>query len=262
MPAVGDSVHLIWDLAAKAGGPWNGLSGTMTTTLRRTDGATVSAASESVTIAEPSSGLYILTVVSLQEAETYNLHVVESTTGFEVEFEIIVSASATVGDLTYSYATVSDVEAIAQLGAYSSGTKPTEAQVQFFLVNRSAELYGRMVKTGGNLTPGPSGYAITIDTTNDVGYALDRAARHAAATRAAVDALQAAVAGETPARSERIAELEALYNTQLEDIDDLVLAYVDEGARVRSHITAGEASRASITTRQEPGFSFEADEKY
>lgn len=261
MAVVGTTVYRVWDLASKAGGPWTGLSATMTTTLRRTDGATITTASETVTKSEIDDGLYLFSYTP-ENAETYTLFVVESTTGWDTQFEDTIGATETTGTLSYSYAIVSDVEAIAQHGAYDSSSQPTLAQVQFFLVNRSADVYGYMRGVAGSAAPGPSGYSVTIDTSSDIGYALDRACRSATAYKAAVDALQAAGATTSPGRSERMAELETLYERELERVGDLVRSYVGPGSSSRNHISSGDASAKSMTSREEPGRSFEIDTRF
>lgn len=256
MAVVGTTVYRVWDLASKAGGPWTGLSATMTTTLRRTDGATITTATETVTKSEIDDGLYLFSYTP-ENAETYTLFVVESATGWDTQFEDTASATSTTGTLSYSFAIVSDVEAIVQHGSFGASTQPTEAQVQFFLVNRSADIYGYMRGIGGTDTPGPSGYNVTIDTSSDEGYALDRACRNAAAFKASVDTLQAAGANTSPGRSERMAELEVLYERELERIGDLVRSYLFDGTTSENHISSGDSTAASITSQEENGWEFD-----
>jgi hypothetical protein len=120
-----------------------------------------------------------------------------------------------------SYCAQADVERWAQVGTFADGgsaSTPTLAEVLEFMQNRAGDIYSVLAETLGNDAPGPAAFAKTIDTSTDAGLALDAVCIRANAIGAAADALQAGGAGETPARSERIGELLALYEDALKSV--------------------------------------------
>jgi hypothetical protein len=232
-----DSVVWIWNLADVAGGPFTGLEATMTVTLRYSeDGSAASTASETATVSEiGSTGLYAVTFTAAS-AGFYTAHVVESNTGLEATFDQYVEAEATTSSEDNCYCALDDVEAYAQMGAYDASSKPTQSHVLGFMENRAGELYGIVRSIAGSGAPGPSGYSSAISTDTDQGYALGRALRGANAMMAAADALEAAGAGESPSRSERISTLMGMAEDRIEVIKGLARDYVRSSGSAKTHL--------------------------
>ncbi len=260
----------VWDLATGFTPALTGLQPTMTATLTRfPTSSSQSAATETVTIAEiGSTGFYSITYTP-ENAQVYKVHIAESTFGLTKTFEdnVLDTPAATVAD--NAYCTEADVVAWVQLGDYTTSTIPTEAQVLWFMESRAAELYGKLAEVMGSAAVGPAGstnYSTEIVTTTDVGFALGRFLRMANAIGAAADALQAAGAGESPARSERVSELLALYeglrdgttaaNTVvgMGTLESLAQRYVGYGSKVATHFTTGEITARTITSRTQADY--------
>jgi hypothetical protein len=155
-----------------------------------------------------------------------------------------------------AYCTEAQVEALTQLGDYTASTTPTEAEVLEFTENRAAEVYAALYQYMGAATPGPSGYSVTIDTGTDVGLAMDFATRSANAYGAAIDALEAAGAGESPGRSERIVDMAALYQRSLESLRDVAIAYIGTANRSETHVSAGDVTVPTKTAVAQQGLEF------
>lgn len=155
-----------------------------------------------------------------------------------------------------AYCTEAQVGAITGVADYDATTTPTEAEVLEFTENRAAEVYSRLYQFMGTQTPGPSGYAVSIDTSTDTGLALDFVTRQANAYGAAMDALEAAGASEIPNRSERVADLAALYQKSLDDLRGVAIAYIGTANRSETHVSAGEVTVPSTTAVEQQGTVF------
>ena len=159
--------------------------------------------------------------------------------------------------LADSYCGVTDVEARVQLGAYGAGTVPTTTQVEGFCKERSGIVFGWLQDVMGDSVTGPTGADQAIDSSTDKGTALLQATLGATANGAAADALQAAGAGESPNRSERIAELQALFEAAKEGIQAAAQAYIGAADRVLTHISAGEITEPTIVARESRNLPFD-----
>jgi len=260
MAAVNQAYVFTWDLANVDGGPYTGLSGTMTATLNRTaDGSTITSASESVVIAEiGATSFYTFTYTPLF-TQYYILHVSESTNVLDVSDGIQVSGAIGATD-TNAYCSESDVIAHVQMGDYTANTNPTENQVLGFMENRAAALYAVMSDILGDETPGPASgdYSVQIGTSPDSTLALSKVLRQANAAGAAADTLQAAGAGEASARSERVVEMEQLYATLVVDyvIPAAKAVFKATTTRAGTHISAGEVSEPSVVSRERAALPF------
>lgn len=165
-------------------------------------------------------------------------------------------------DDTHGYSDHTDVEALVQMGEYDGTTIPTLQQVYDFQAARAGEIYAVLYGVMGDSAPGPSGYSTSIDNSTDRGYALEAALKKTNAYGAAVDALEAAGAGEVPARSERAAEFHALYKDGLERVRMLALMYQGDSSRSATHISEGEITVADVTSREEDGYTFRGDQEW
>ena len=159
--------------------------------------------------------------------------------------------------LNDSYCGVTDVEARTQLGAYGAGTVPTTTQVEGFCKERSGVVFGWLQEVMGDSVTGPTGADQAIDSSTDKGMALLHATLGATANGAAADALQAAGAGESPNRSERIAELQALFEAAKDGLQDAGRAYIGAADRVLTHISSGEITEATVVSREARGLVFD-----
>lgn len=156
-----------------------------------------------------------------------------------------------------SYCAESDVLAVAQyLGDFTTTTTPTEAELLEFQAHRAADLYSIVREVMGTAAPGPASYSVTIDTTTDAGKALDSVLKQYNAIGAAFDALQAAGASEYPGRSERVAELYQMWQDREGPIRRAALMYQGYASRTSTHISSGEITEKSITSREEDGLTF------
>ena len=163
------------------------------------------------------------------------------------------------------YCVEADVIAYAQTASdYDATTTPTQVQVEAFIDRRAAEIYAWIRAVIGDAAPGPSGYATTIDNSTDAGLALEDLTTQANAIGAAIDALQAAGAGEGPSRSERVAELMALYygtegikGSLRESIEAAAGAYQGESDDSATHISRGETTEVAVVSVEETGLTFD-----
>lgn len=156
-----------------------------------------------------------------------------------------------------SYCAEADVIAIAQyLTDFTGATVPTETQLLEMMARRAAELYAILADVMGTAAPGPASYSTTLDTTTDAGKALQHVLKQYNAIGAAFDALQAAGATETPARSERLAELYAMWQDKDVAVRQAALMYQGYSSRSSTHISTGEITEQSVTSREEDGLTF------
>jgi hypothetical protein len=139
------------------------------------------------------------------------------------------------------------------MGAYTAGDNPSDAEVLGFMANRAGQVFGVLGQWMMDSTPGPSNYSTTIDETRDAGVALSRACRHANALGAAADALQAAGVGDSRGATPRVLELEAQYMAALPMLEGPAKSYRTQ--RAITHISAGEITKAAVTSRQEQGLA-------
>ena len=247
----------IWEIKDSGGVAVTGLSGTMTATLMRFPTTTTSeSATETVSIAEiGSTGFYTVTYTPTL-AYTYKGRITESTLYLEYTFEDDVDDAPSTASATNAYCTEADVVSFAQMGDYTGSTTPTETQVLGFMQMRAAQVYGTLCRFLGSAAPGPSAYATTIDTSTDAGLALSLATRLTNALGAAMDAVEAAGAGEEPSQSTRVQELSATYDNAMASLRNLAHAYQGYGSRSSTHVSEGEMSRRSVTTGTE-AFTFD-----
>ena len=155
-----------------------------------------------------------------------------------------------------SYCSEAEVYALTGVADYSATTTPTEAEVLVFMAARAGEIYARLYQFMGTQTPGPAAYSVTVDTSTDPGKALDVVTRQANAYGAAIDALEAAGAGETPNRTERVADMAALYQKALDDLRDAAIGYIGTANRSETHISAGDVTVPSRTAVDQQGAVF------
>ncbi len=160
-----------------------------------------------------------------------------------------------------SYCTEAHVTQITR-SPYTTTTVPTEAEMLIFTENRSAEVYNRLVKFMGASATGPSGYATSIDTSTDAGLAMDFVTRQAAAIGAAIDCLDAAGAGESPGRSERIIDLTALHEIAMERLEDAAIAYIGKAARSETHISSGDVTVPTRVVVEQQGIIFNSETEF
>jgi len=250
MPAKNAEILHVWDLGT------TGLVANMTAVLERyPSGTSQVTASESVALAEVgATGAYTATYTPVL-AQTYILAISESTTFQEARWEDIVSDVASAATANNAYCAEADVVAFAQMGDYTASTIPTEAQVLGFMEMRAGEIYNRLTKTMGSSAPGPTGYSTTIDTSTDPGLALSKVTKLANAIGAAMDAVEASGAGESPARSERVSELAAMYVAVMGSLADVARAYIGYGSFARNHFTEGRVTKESWTSRTQAGLT-------
>ena len=163
-----------------------------------------------------------------------------------------------------AYCTEADVVSYVQyLTEFDASSVPTQAQMLDFTENRSAELYTLLVKLmGSDAAVGPSGYSNSLDNSTDAGQALEYVLRQYSAIGAAMDCLQAAGATTTPARTERVAELFAMWSEREQAVAPLAESYISRGTRVASHISIGEISEKSFTHRTEEGLVVDGETKF
>lgn len=163
-----------------------------------------------------------------------------------------------------SYCVIADVEARAQVGAYSTTTKPTLAQVNVFLEQRAGEIYNALAKVMGATTPGPSGYALLIDQTTDKGKALADMLSLTNAVGTAADALDAAGAGESPAGSVRVEELRKEHERLLTDLLPAAAISYQGGSSqfAATHISTGQSRRFIPAVVRDERMVFDRDTEW
>jgi hypothetical protein len=148
-----------------------------------------------------------------------------------------------------SYCAQADTQRWAQMGTYVDGgtpSKPSLAEVLVFQANRAGEVYAVLADVMGADAPGPAAYGTTIDTSTDVGLALDAVCKRVNAIGAAADALEASGAGEQPSGSDRVARLLVLYSDGLESLRSAALMYQGYASRTSTHISSGEIIDAHL----------------
>ena len=147
---------------------------------------------------------------------------------------------------------------------FDATSVPTEAQMLLFTEDRSSELYlllTSLLNTADAV--GPSGYAAPLDTSTDRGLALSYVLRQYSAIGASMDCLQAAGAGLTPARSERIAELFAMWEGRKDALAAAAEAFAAAGSSSSAtHISSGEITEKSVTAKEEDGLVFDGSTKF
>jgi hypothetical protein len=241
MPSVNEQILHVWKLVDGGGSPITGLAGSMTKTLEYfASGSSLAAGSELVTVAEiGSSGNYSITYTP-GNAGLYRLTINETTQGWLIVYEDVVAAVPQSFAETYAYCAESDVCAWAGVADYHSTSVPTEVQVLTFMRMRAAQLHALMAsapKGLGSRAPGPSGSDREVLVTTDAGRSLSYLLQMANAIGAAMDALEASGIGEQPRRSERVAELAAMYSGLTADIMRATEVYgVVENVSVRATV--------------------------
>lgn len=248
----------VWELGT------TGLEDNMSASLfYYTSSSSRASASETVTIAEiGSTGAYAITYTPTSAA-VYYIVVSESYTLLQIDWEDLVNDAPATATASNAYCTEANVASFAQMGDYTANTVPTETQVLNFMEMRAAEVYGRLARVLGSAAPGPTGYDTTIDSTTDKGRAILRTTRLANALGAAMDAVEAAGAGESPSRSERVGELNALYNAALDELAATAKSYLTYSQYARTHYDEGRVSRESISSSStESGLTFDGSTKW
>lgn len=262
--SAGTAVFHVWDLATGQVSALTGLSGTMSTTLMRFEDASTSAsASETVTIAEIGSTAFYSISYTPVNAELYRGVVEESSLKLVFSFEDdVLPAGGSVATENDSYCSEADVVAYVQMGDYGAATTPTETQVLGFMAKRASDVYGRLRKVMAADAPGPANFSVTIDTSTDAGLALTQAARQANALGAAVDALEAAGAGEGPSRTDRVETLWTVYLAALDELETMARAYVGIASFVSNHVIEGRVTKGTVTSATEQGFTFDGNDRW
>ena len=254
MARVGTEILHVWDLSTGGVGdtPLTGLAATMSDTLTRTpDGGSTVSASETVVIAEDGTTGYYHVTYTPTLAQLYDLRVDESTLLLQQHFQDNVADALPVATSDNAYCSEADVIAYAQFATdFTETTLPTEAQVLLYMQSRAGDLYARLTDWLGDTAPGPSGFSTTIDTSSDVGLALSNLLRGINAKGAAIDALQAGGMSDRPARTERAAELMAEYESDLESLEPIAMAYGGEATYASNTVSVGEVSLGTITSRE------------
>lgn len=250
----------VWEIKDAGGNAVTGLAGNMTATLTRFPTTSSSeSATESVAIAEiGSTGFYAITYTPTK-AYTYKCRITESSLYLEYSFEDDVDDAPSAASATNAYCTEADVVAFAQMGDYTTTTTPTEAQVLGFMQMRAAQVYSTLARYMGADTPGPSAYSTTIDTSTDAGLALSLATRLANALGAAMDAVEAAGAGEAPSQSTRVQELGTAFEGALSSLRWLALSYVGWANRSSTHISTGEMSTRTTSSTATEAFVYDEE---
>jgi hypothetical protein len=157
-----------------------------------------------------------------------------------------------------SYCSEADVIAETQyLSDFTASTVPTEAQLLVFMASGAGILYQDLREVLGDDAPGPASYSVTVDTTTDAGTALFFVLTHYNATFAAFKALEAAGANETPARTERVAELWAVWQARGDDLRKAAESYRGRSSESATHISTGEITAATVVSREEDGLAFD-----
>ncbi len=235
----------------------------ITATLTRyPDNATETSASETVTIVEiGATGTYYVTYTPTN-AQVYRLKLDSSTNFREAWFEDAVSDAPATATANDAYAAESDVASYAQMGDYTSSTKPTETQVVAFLADRASEVYGKLATIMGSSVTGPPSYDTVIDESTDAGKALGRAARKANALGAAIDAILAAGAGDSPGGSQRVADLVALFDMSITAMNEPAVAYLGHPTRSDTHISKGQVTIPSRTVSDQQGLVMDSSVEF
>ncbi len=244
MPVIGEQIVEIWYLRDATGALVTGKLATITATLYRESGTTAVAAAEVITAAEIGvTGIYTFAYTPAN-AGRYVLDVYESTLQAEWTYpEDVQAVAATISPaLANCYCATADIQAYAQMGAYGAATIPSLTQVLIFAETRASEIYSVLSRWMGDSTPGPTGYALAIDTSTDKGKALADVCRMANAVGAAMDAVEASGAGESPSRSERVKDLATLYSGLITSLEAAAGRYIGTGGMAGTHISTGEAT--------------------
>ena len=156
-----------------------------------------------------------------------------------------------------SYCAVEDVQARAQLGVYDGSSQPTLDEVLEFQKERASELYAIVREVMGAAAVGPANYTTAITPANsDAEFALDGVLTSYNAVGAAFDALQAAGVGDSPARSERLNELWAVWEMRGDAVRSAALMLQGYTSRSATHISEGEVTKATVTAAEEDGITF------
>ncbi len=264
MPVINVEIVHQWELKDEDDAALTGLSGNMTATLTRFPTKTSSeSASETVTIAEiGSTGFYTFSYTPTL-AYLYTCRVLESSLALEFNFEDNVLGAATTAVATDAFCSEADVVGVVQLTPdYTSGTTPTEVQVLQYMKQRAAQVYAWMAEKVGTSAPGPASFSTSIDTSTDIGSALESVCRQANCVGAGADALEASGATSTPARTERLNELFADFFATKDTIQALVEVYIGTGAFVSNHFTEGSITSATVQPRTEDTFTFDGETQW
>lgn len=229
---------------------------------RYPNSTTETSASETVVIVEiGATGTYYVTYTPTN-AQVYRLKLSSSTNFREAWFEDSVSDTPATTTATDSYASESDVVTYAQMGDYTSSTVPTETQVLVMLADRASEIYARLSTIMGSDVTGPPSYSQAIDSSTDAGAALARATRRANAIGAAIDAVYAAGAGDSPGASARMDILITMYDLAVVSLIDPATAYLGYPSRSETHLTAGDVTVPARIVSSQQGLIFDANTEF
>ncbi len=250
-------VH-VWSMRDEDGNALTGLVANLSDTLTRYPTKTTSeAATETVAFAEiGSTGDYTISYTPTL-AYLYKGIILESSLAQEFTFEDNVLGAATTAVATDAYCSEADVVGVVQLTPdYTSGTTPTETEVLQFMKQRAAQVYAWMAEVSDTSAPGPASFSTSIDTSTDVGSALESVCRQANCVAAGADALEASGATSTPARTERLNELFADFFATKDTIQALAKVYVGASFSTATHISDGSITEPTIINRTRPYLPF------
>jgi len=173
------------------------------------------------------------------------------------EYDVIAGSVAATALSTDAYCAESDVVAIAQYtDDFTASTTPTESQLFNFMARRAAILYSDIRAVLGSAAPGPDNYNVKFTGSTDAEVALERVLIHFNAIGAAIDTLEAAGAGESPGRSERIAELYTMWSDRDDELRMAAKMYQTSSTTSATHISVGEITKSSVSSREEDGLMF------
>ncbi len=161
-----------------------------------------------------------------------------------------------------SYTLTAQVEQVLQLGAYGAGTAPTVTEVVQFMADRAGVIYARLRAIMGSAATGPPNYSTSINTSTDAGVALASVTNRANYYGAAIDVLIAAGAASGPSPSQRVEELNGLWNQALEELEPAARAYITYASLSETHISAGAVLVRSETATYQQGLVVDSDTEF
>jgi hypothetical protein len=210
-----------------------------------------SAASESVTVAElASTGTYVFSYTPLTDGYTYKLTITELA-NYSLSLERSNSWTTEVGGSSVNFSeddafcSVSDVEAYAQRGNYSTTSNPNLSQVLGFMAQRAGSIQALMASYGAPFTVDTGSNPIPSSSTP-----LRYIARQMNAIAAAIDAVIAHETGQAPAQSQKVDELLKIYasleSSLVQYIERVVSGSVAGNIGVATDISSGGVTAATF----------------
>lgn len=176
-------------------------------------------------------------------------------------------------NFSQAYCGADEIQAITQVDAYSTTTKPTLADVTLYAQGRSAEVYAWVREIMGSAAPGPTDFDFEIADVigTDAGKALNNAVRDASSWMAATDALQHQGIGDEPNESDRVERMRERFERSTPDVPSPLEASVKAAARSllgragrsETHLSTGEQTQADLgPADEEAGFTFDLDTEF